>query len=61
MTPQGGLRPLTYKTLFGLIAATGLRVSEALKLRLADLDLPGATLTVRQTKFHKSRSLPVRS
>ena len=59
MTPQGSLRPLTYKTLFGLIAATGLRVSEALKLRLADLNLPGATLTVRETKFHKSRCLPV--
>lgn len=57
MTPQGGLRPLTYKTLFGLIAATGLRISEALKLLVADVDLPGATLTVRQTKFHKSRCL----
>jgi integrase/recombinase XerC len=57
MTPQGGLRPLTYKTLFGLIAATGLRISEALKLQVADVDLAGATLTVRQTKFHKSRCL----
>ncbi|WP_213956695.1 MULTISPECIES: tyrosine-type recombinase/integrase [unclassified Variovorax] len=59
MTPQGGLRPLTYKTLFGLIAATGLRISEALKLQVADVDLAGATLTVRQTKFHKSRCLPL--
>ena len=57
MTPQGGLRPLTYKTLFGLIAATGLRISEALQLQVADVDLPAATLTVRQTKFHKSRCL----
>lgn len=57
MPPQGGLRPLTYKTLFGLIAAMGLRVSEALKLKVADVDLPGATLTVRQTKFNKSRCL----
>jgi len=57
MTPLGGLRPLTYKTLFGLIAATGLRISEALKLRAPDVDLPSATLTVRQTKFHKSRRL----
>jgi len=48
MTPLGGLRPLTYKTLFGLIAATGLRISEALKLQLTDVDLPAATLTVRQ-------------
>lgn len=59
MLPQDGLRPWTYKTLFGLIAATGLRVSEALKLQIADLDLPGATLTVRETKFHKSRCLPL--
>ncbi|CAN7693688.1 tyrosine-type recombinase/integrase [Variovorax sp. LjRoot290] len=59
MTPQNGLRPLTYKTLFGLIAATGLRISEALKLQVADIDLSGATVTVRQTKFHKSRCLPL--
>ena len=59
MTPQGGLRPLTYKTLFGLIAATGLRISEALNLQVKDIDLPMATLTVRQTKFHKSRCLPL--
>ena len=57
MEPRGGLRPLTYKTLFGLIAATGLRISEALKLQVSDIDLSGATLTVRQTKFHKSRYL----
>lgn len=57
LKPQGTLRPLTYKALFGLIAATGLRISEALKLRLSDIDLPRATLTVRQTKFHKSRYL----
>lgn len=55
--PLGGLRPLTYKTLFGLIAATGLRISEALKLQVGDIDLSAATLTVRQTKFHKSRCL----
>ena len=57
MTPSGGLRPLTYKTLFGLIAATGLRISEALNLQVKDINLPMATLTVRQTKFHKSRCL----
>jgi integrase/recombinase XerC len=59
LTPQGGLRPLMYRTLFGLLAAAGLRVSEALKLRVADVDLHGATLTVRQTKFHKSRCVPL--
>jgi integrase len=59
LTPQGGLRPLMYRTLFGLIAAVGLRISEALKLQVADVDLNGATITVRQTKFHKSRCLPL--
>ena len=59
LTPFGGLRPLMYRTLFGLIAATGLRLSEALKLLVSDVDLNGATLTVRQTKFHKSRCVPL--
>ena len=59
LTPSGGLRPLTYKALFRLIAATGLRISEALKLQIADIDLQAATLTVRQTKLHKSRCLPL--
>jgi integrase len=59
LTPRGGLRPLMYRTLFGLIAAAGLRLSEALKLQVADVELHSATITVRQTKFHKSRCLPV--
>ena len=54
-----GLRPATYETLFGLIASVGLRLSEALALRDADVDLSAGTLTVRQSKFHKSRWLPL--
>lgn len=57
--PSADLRPLTYRTLFGLIAAAGLRLSEALKLTLVDTDLQAATLTVRETKFRKSRCLPL--
>jgi integrase/recombinase XerC len=57
--PTGGLRPATYQALFGLIAATGLRLSEALHLRESDVDLRSGTLTVRQTKFNKSRRLPM--
>ena len=53
------LRPATYRALFGLLAAAGLRVSEALMLTLADVDLQARTLTVRQTKFHKSRCVPL--
>lgn len=59
LAPVGGLRPLMYRTLFGLLAAVGLRISEALKLRIADVDLNDATITVRQTKFQKSRCLPI--
>jgi integrase len=59
LAPVGGLRPLTYRTLFGLLAAAGLRLSEALKLCVGDVDFNGATITVRQTKFHKSRCLPI--
>lgn len=57
--PSGSLRPATYETLFGLIASTGLRVSEAIHLRDADVDLKQGMLTVRQTKFAKSRRLPM--
>lgn len=53
------LRPRTYVTLFGLLASTGLRISEALALTPTDVDLPGASLTVRQTKFRKSRLVPL--
>lgn len=53
------LRALTYRSLFGLIAAVGLRRSEALRLTLGDVDLQAAALTVRQTKCHKSRRLPL--
>lgn len=59
LAPAGGLRPLMYRTLFGLLAAVGLRLSEALKLSVGDVDLDSATITVRQTKFRKSRCLPI--
>ena len=59
LRPTGGMRPLMYCTLFGLIAAAGLRLSEALQLKMCDVDLDEATITVRQTKFHKSRCLPI--
>ena len=54
-----GLRGATYETLFGLIASTGLRVSEALHLLDADVDLKQAMLTIRRTKFAKSRQVPL--
>jgi integrase len=59
LSPKGTLRPATYRALFGLIAATGLRVSEALRLKCDDVDLDAGMLTVRQTKFTKSRLVPL--
>ena len=57
--PSDGLRAATYATLFGLIASAGLRISEALGLADLDVDLDGGVLTVRQTKFGKSRLVPL--
>jgi integrase len=54
-----GLRPLTCVTLFGLLAATGMRLSEALRLERKDLNLDQPSLTVRVTKFKKSRLVPI--
>jgi integrase/recombinase XerD len=56
---SGGLRAHTYTTLFGLLAATGLRLSEALALDRDDVDLRAGVLAVRRTKFGKSRFVPV--
>jgi integrase/recombinase XerD len=54
-----GLRPLTCATLFGLLAVTGLRISEALSLNTADVDLDAGVLTVHRGKFGKARLLPL--
>lgn len=55
--PDGSLRGATYSTLFGLLACTGLRISEALRLQLRDVTADG--LVVRETKFRKSRLVPL--
>jgi integrase len=59
LRPRDGLRPLTYHTLFGLLAATGLRISEALHLKPRDVDVEQELLMVHQTKFRKSRLVPL--
>ncbi|WP_429537976.1 tyrosine-type recombinase/integrase [Paraburkholderia youngii] len=59
LLPAGSIRPLTYEALFGLIAATGLRISEAINLSRSDVNLDDGTLIVRETKFHKSRLIPL--
>jgi integrase len=54
-----GLRPLTYTTLIGLLASTGLRPGEALALDKSDVDFKNGILSIRQTKFGKSRFVPL--
>jgi len=54
-----GLRPYTYSTLFGLIAVTGVRMRESIRLRCEDVDLGNCILTVNDTKFGKSRLVPI--
>lgn len=54
-----GLRGLTCSTLFGLIAVTGLRISEALALDDDDLDAGGDVLRVRRGKLGRERLLPL--
>jgi integrase len=56
---SGRLRPATYKTLLGLLACTGLRISEALALQIGDVDLARRILTVRETKYHQTRLVPL--
>jgi len=55
--PKNSIRPLTYATIFGLLAATGMRISEALQLRLADRTPDG--LLIHATKFKKERLVPL--
>jgi len=57
----GELRPHTYCTLFGLLAVTGMRISEIIALDREDVDLDKGILTVRQGKFGKSRFIPIHS
>jgi len=59
ITSPTGLRALTYETLIGLLSATGLRPGEALALDIADVDLPSGILAIGETKFGKSRFVPV--
>lgn len=54
-----GLRPLTYTTLIGLLTSTGLRPGEALALDQSDVDLENGILSIRQSKFGKSRFVPL--
>ena len=56
---KGRLRSHTFQTLLGLLACTGLRISEALNLKTSDVDLEQLVVVVRQSKWGKSRLVPL--
>ena len=57
LRPRGAMRAETYTTLIALLASTGLRISEALGLKFADITDDG--LLIRETKFRKTRLVPL--
>ena len=57
-SPKAALRPKVFYTVLLLVYSTGLRIGEALRLRLRDVDLEANTLMIRETKFLKSRVVP---
>src|SRR5881394_1405441 len=59
--PRGSLRPHSYRALVKLLASTGLRCGEALRLKIGDLELETETpfLRILETKFRKSRLVPL--
>lgn len=59
MPSRQTLRPWTLRTLLGILAVTGMRLSEALGLRREDVDLKAGVLTIRGSKFLKSRLVPL--
>jgi site-specific recombinase XerD len=58
-SPISPLQALTYRTLLLLLYGTGLRVGEAIRLTLRDVNLPERVLTILETKFYKSRLVPI--
>jgi integrase len=59
--PHGSLRPHTLTTIFSLLWVSGMRISEVLNLNLADVDLEDGVIHIQQTKFSKSRLIPLSS
>jgi integrase/recombinase XerC len=59
LSPNDAFRSATFETMLGLIAVAGLRVSEARNLLCSDVDLKQGSLTIRNTKFGKSRLVPI--
>ncbi|MBD1401855.1 tyrosine-type recombinase/integrase [Pelovirga terrestris] len=61
LKPDRSLRPATCECIFGLLAASGLRISEAVALTNKDVDLTTGVLHIREAKFHQQRLIPLHS
>lgn len=61
LEPTQSLLPATFKTLLGLLACTGLRISEALNLQTQDFDASAGTLLIGKSKGGQSRCVPLKS
>jgi site-specific recombinase XerD len=59
LAPVGALRGLTYQTLLGLLYSTGLRIGEAMALKLADFHCQDGRLYIAEGKFRKARWVPL--
>jgi len=57
--PRKKLQAFTLRTLILVLYGAGLRLSEALHLKLADVNLPDSLLTIRESKFYKTRLVPI--
>lgn len=58
-SPFSRLQAMTYRTLLLVLYGAGLRISEAIGLTVADVDLAERVLTIRNTKFYKTRLVPI--
>ena len=57
--PRGKVRAYTYRALMLLLYGAGLRISEALGLTLSDVDLSTGVIQIRESKFYKTRLVPL--
>ena len=59
LAPTGGTISKTIVALFGLLVSTGMRISEALRLNLSDVDLTAGVITINESKFQRQRVVPL--
>jgi integrase len=61
LRPADGIRAASYRILLGLLASTGIRIGEALRCEIGDVDLRSGVLTIRKSKGITARAVPLHS